>query len=167
MKRWSKILVIVLTLVMIVPMLTELVPLQVNAEDEAIHEAYLNKFDFEDATVGENLTADYLNRTVADGFTTTKQDNVDTPAGRNPESYTVVSETVNGVTNQYIQPHTPTKAAMPTIYDQTGLIWRQPYEISFKIKGENGSWLREGAANSGYNYGALIAVSTKSHMSKT
>ena len=68
MKRWSKILVTVLTLVMIVPMLTELVPLQVNAEDEAIHEVYLNKFDFEDAEVGKNLTADYLNRTVADGF---------------------------------------------------------------------------------------------------
>ncbi len=161
MKRFNKFLMVVLVMTMILPMCASFLPLGVGAEtSSAGHIVYQNKFDFEDAVVGEKLTSDYLNKKVDGAFTTTVQSGVDTnDAGqRNPSSYTVMSETVGDVTNKYIQPNV--RAAMPTIYDQTGLIWRQPYEISFKIKGEKGSYLAESAAASGYNYGALIAVST-------
>ena len=164
MKRWNKLLVFVLVFMMIVPVVTALAPMEANAATATEHLVYRNEFDFEDTKVGEKLTSDYLNTKVESGFSTTIRSSVDTKAARYPENYTVVSETVNGVTNNYIKPTvTP---SMPTIYDETGRIWKQPYEISFNIKGEKGSSYLEyttsdGKAtnnNNAYTNGALIAV---------
>ncbi len=161
MKRSSKILSIALALLMVIPMFA-FVPLEADAASKRAHTFFNNQFDFEDADAGDQLSDRYLNRRLDDGFSVTIPSSADNAGRRYPRNYTVMQETVGDETNNYIAPNFKYEsAAMPTIVDETGALWSQRWQLTFKIKGENGSISTSASSPSGYTWGALIAVSAK------
>lgn len=161
MKRSNKILSIALALLMVVPMFAALAPLEANAASKGPHTVFNNQLDFEDALAGDRLSDSYLNRRLDDGFNVTISSSADNSDRRYPRNYTVMQETVGEETNNYIAPNFEYQpAAMPTIACETGALWSQPWQLTFKIKGENGS-VATSSATSGYTWGALIAVAAK------
>lgn len=156
MKRSNKILSIALVLLMVVPMLSALVPLAANATN-AVHQMFSNMIDFEDATAG-TLTEDYVNGLLSRGFSATSSttaSDVQGAALRSLNLWTVAEEqkyvqtagtdTADDTTddvygyvsagngNQVIRQTTAGKFPLFTIWDETGILFDQPFEYSFDI----------------------------------
>ena len=155
MKRSNKILSIVLAFLMVAPVFALVVPLEINAVGAA-HQTFSNMIDFEDATEG-TLSEEYVQEKLARGFSATsgatssgvqgadlrklnywtvadEQKYVQT-AGADTEStdddtYGYVSA---GNGNKVIRQTTAGRFPLFTIWDQTGILFDQPFEYSFDI----------------------------------
>ena len=143
MKRFTKILSLTLVLLMAIPMFA-MAPLDVNAES-SVHKSFSNLIDFEDAEDG-TLTDDYVQSKLAHGFSATSNiSGLVKPELRENELWTVAEEQKHDGTNyvsagngnKVIRQTTAGSFPLFTIYDNTGILFDQPFEYSFDIYPRN------------------------------